>query len=93
MPADDETEAASTSKATEDAPPPHRTGNTPKRIAREDLAEALACGEWAYTRQEAVAALETRGFRKTAAYKALSPDGKLAGLLGFTPNGLIAWNG
>lgn len=64
-----------------------------KRVTREDLAEALAYGERQFTRKEAVAALEALGFRKSAAYKALSPDGKFGSLIEYTPDGLIGWNG
>jgi hypothetical protein len=64
-----------------------------RRVTREDLAEALAYGERAFTRKEAVAAIEALGFRKTAAYKALSADGKFGSLIEFTPDGLMAWRG
>lgn len=66
---------------------------TVKRVTREDLAEALAYGARKFTRKEAVEELETLGFRKTAAYKALSADGKFAALIEFTSDGLIEWNG
>jgi hypothetical protein len=33
------------------------------------------------------------GFRKTAAYKALTLDGKLGDLIEVTPDGLIEWKG
>jgi hypothetical protein len=64
-----------------------------RRIMREDLAEALAYGARSMTRQEAVAALQALGFQKTAAYKALSPDGRFRELLAVTPDGLIEWKG
>jgi hypothetical protein len=64
-----------------------------RRIMREDLAEALAYGERRLTRKEAVGALEALGFRKTSAYKALSPDGRFGSLIEITPDGLVAWNG
>jgi hypothetical protein len=57
------------------------------------VAEALEYGEHAMTRTEAVATLQTLGFQKTAAYKALSPHGKFGELLEHTPDGLIAWQG
>jgi len=66
---------------------------TSKRVTREDLAEALAYGERSFTKKEAVAALESLGFRKTAAYKALSPDGKFVDLMEITTGGLIEWKG
>ena len=80
--------------ATASAPAP--LSNSParaKRVRREDLAEALAYGARSLTRQEAVTALQARGFGKTAAYKALSPDGRFADFLTQTPDGLIEWNG
>jgi hypothetical protein len=64
-----------------------------KRVCREDLAEALEYGERAVTRQEAVNALQNLGFKKTAAYKALSPSGRFGELLEYTPDGLIEWKG
>ena len=63
------------------------------KITRYDLAEALAYGVRQFTRKEAVAALESLGFGKTAAYKALSPAGKFSSLIGFTQDGLIEWKG
>lgn len=72
------------------APPPV-VGN--RRITREDLAEALAYGARSMTRQAAVAALQALGFGKTAAYKALSPDGRFAEFVELTPDGLIEWKG
>jgi hypothetical protein len=64
-----------------------------RRIKREDLAEALAYGARRLTRQEAVAALQALGFKKTAAYKALSPDGRFGAFLEHSPDGLIEWQG
>jgi hypothetical protein len=79
----------------EDAPPVSSSSPKPqsRKLMREDLAEALAYGERALTRKEAIEALEALGFRKTAAYKALSGDGKFASLMTFSPDGLIEWNG
>jgi len=57
------------------------------------VAEALEYGEHAMTRTEAVAALQELGFQKTAAYKALSQEGRFAELLEHTPDGLIEWKG
>ncbi len=84
-----------TSDSVESAQPPPRAhaGTTTRKVTREDLAEALAYGEKAFTRKAAVEALETLGFRKTAAYKALATDGKFASMLIFSPDGLIEWNG
>jgi hypothetical protein len=64
-----------------------------RRIVREDLAEALEYGARSLTRGEAVAALQARGYRKTAAYKALLIEGKFGDLLEYTPDGLIEWKG
>jgi hypothetical protein len=83
------------------ASPPRNTVPSPvttrpaivKRVTREDLAEALAYGERQFTRKEAVAGLEALGFRKSAAYKALSVDGKFGSLIEFTTDGLIEWKG
>src|SRR5262249_8076360 len=80
-PAEVSTRAAAASKA------------AARRITREDMAEALAYGARSMTRQEAVAALQALGFRKTAAYKALSADGKFSGLVEHTPDGMVEWRG
>lgn len=74
-------------------PPPPVTAPRAKRVRREDLAEALDYGSRAVTRQEAVVALQALGFGKTAAYKALSPDGRFAEFLKIAPDGLIEWIG
>jgi len=36
-------------------------------------------------------ALKNIGFGKTAAYEALSPDGRFAAWLQFAPDGIITW--
>lgn len=64
-----------------------------KRIRREDLAEALAYGARSMTRQETVAALQALGFGKTAAYKAISQDGRFSEFIEFAPDGLLQWKG
>lgn len=71
---------------------PLRT-STPRRITREDVAEALGYGGRPVLRSDAVAALQALGFKKTAAYKALSADGKFAGLLEHSVDGSIEWIG
>jgi hypothetical protein len=43
------------------------------------------------TRTAAVAALKKIGFGKTAAYAALSPDGRFFAWLQFVPDGIITW--
>jgi hypothetical protein len=74
-------------------PPASAPSSTIKRVTREDLAEALAYGARQFTLKEAVAALEALGFRKTAAYKALSHEGKFSSLMQLTPDGLVEWKG
>jgi hypothetical protein len=69
-------------------PPPQA-----KRVRREDVAEALAYGARSLTRTEAVTALQNLGFGKTAAYKALSPDGRFASLIRKSSDGLLEWQG
>ncbi len=64
-----------------------------RRVTREDVAEALGYGGRPVPRLEAVAALQALGFRKTAAYKALLPDGRFSELLEHTSDGLIEWIG
>jgi len=68
-------------------PPPARK----KFIAREDLANIFQRGARALTRTAAVAALKKLGFGKTAAYDALSPDGRFSAWLRFAPDGIITW--
>ncbi len=86
-----ESTAAADNDASEPAPP---FPNAPaKRITREDLAEALEYGARRFPRKIAVESLQALGFRKTAAYKALSPGSKFGSLMEFTPDGLIGWKG
>ena len=66
---------------------------TAKRITREDLAEALNYGAQPFSRKEAVEALQSLGFGKTAAYKAVSSDGRFHEFLEYTQDGLIEWKG
>lgn len=74
--------------------PPARPPTPASRlIMREDGAEALEYGARAMTRTEAVTALQALGFQKTAAYKALSPEGRFGELLEHTLDGLIEWKG
>lgn len=90
---DGDKEAKPEATPDEDKPPAFKPAAAARRVTREDMAEALAYGAKVFTRKEAVAALEALGFRKTAAYKALAEDGKFAGLIEFTPEGLIEWKG
>ena len=60
-------------------------------ISREDVANVFQRGARTLTRPAAVAALKKLGFGKTAAYAALSPDGRFADWLQFAPDGTITW--
>jgi hypothetical protein len=71
------------------APPPPPIKK--KFITREDLAVVFHRGARALSRQDAVAALKKLGFGKTAAYAALTPDGRFSAWLKFAPDGIITW--
>lgn len=76
------------------APSSAVTSRSPsRRVTREDLAEALEYGTRSMLLGEAVAALQALGFGKTAAYKALSVEGKFCELLEHTQDGLVEWVG
>jgi hypothetical protein len=62
-----------------------------KFVTREDLATVFQRGARALNRQDAVAALKKFGFGKTAAYAALTPDGRFSAWLQFAPDGIITW--
>jgi hypothetical protein len=62
-----------------------------KFITRADLATVFHNGARALTRTTAVEALKSFGFGKTAAYEALSPNGRFSTWLQFTPDGIIIW--
>lgn len=62
-----------------------------KFVTREDLAIIFHRGARGLTRTAAVAALKNLGFGKTAAYDALSEDGRFSAWLRFAPNGKITW--
>ena len=62
-----------------------------KFVTREDMANIFQRGARALTRTVAVAALKKIGFGKTAAYEALSPDGRFSTWLQFAPDGIITW--
>ena len=68
-------------------PPPIKK----KFVTREDLATVFQRGARALTRTAAVAALKNLGFGKTAAYDALSEDGRFSDWLDFAPDGIITW--
>lgn len=74
---------------TQAPPPPIKK----KFVTREDLAAVFQRGARALTRTTAVAALKKLGFGKTAAYDALSPDGRFSVWLRFAPDGIITWKG
>jgi hypothetical protein len=62
-----------------------------RAIMREDLAAIFK--NRGLTRMAAVSALKALGFGKTAAYNALSMDGRFAECLRFAPDGIITWSG
>jgi hypothetical protein len=62
-----------------------------KFVTREDLASVFQRGARALSRQNAVTALKNLGFGKTAAYDALSPDGRFSTWLQFASDGIITW--
>jgi hypothetical protein len=70
-------------------PPPIKK----KFVTREDMANIFQRGARALTRTAAVAALKMLGFGKTAAYDALSEDGRFSAWLQFAPDGIITWTG
>jgi len=67
---------------------------TPQRrriVLRDDLVRIFQNGTRSLYRTEAVVELQELGFGKTAAYEALSPDGKFASWLKIAPDGKISW--
>jgi hypothetical protein len=68
-------------------PPPIKK----KFVTRADLATVFHRGARGQTRTAAVAALKHLGFGKTAAYAALTPDGRFSAWLQFAPDGIITW--
>ncbi len=72
------------------APPPPPIKK--KFVTREDMANIFNHGTRTLTRKDAVSTLLRLGFGKTAAYRALSPDGRFASWLQFAPDGIITWN-
>jgi hypothetical protein len=62
-----------------------------KIITRDDMAKIFNGGTRGLTRKSAVAALKKLGFGKTAAYAALTPDGRFSAWLQFAPDGMITW--
>ena len=71
------------------SPPP-----APKKIImREDMANIFQRGARALTRTAAVAALKRLGFGKSAAYEALSANGRFSAWLKVASDGIITWKG
>jgi hypothetical protein len=62
-----------------------------KFVTRQDLAAVFQRGARALTRTAAVAALKKLGFGKTAAYAALTPNGRFSAWLQYAPDGIITW--
>jgi outer membrane biosynthesis protein TonB len=62
-----------------------------KLVTREDMAAVFQQGARTLTRKAAAMALKRLGFGKTAAYAALTPDGRFATWLKFAPDGIITW--
>jgi hypothetical protein len=62
-----------------------------KVVSREDMATVFQRGAKTLTRTAAVTALKSLGFGKTAAYAALSPDGRFSAWLHCAPDGIITW--
>jgi len=60
-------------------------------VLREDLARIFQHGTRSLYRIDAVAKLQKLGFGKTAAYEALSPEGRFAFWLKIAPDGIIVW--
>ena len=66
--------------------------NLSKRfITRADMETIFDNGGRSLTRTAAVAALKRLGFGKTAAYAALSPDGRFSSWLISVTDGTITW--
>jgi hypothetical protein len=68
-------------------PPPIKR----KIVTRQDMETIFQRGSRGLTRTAAVEALKSLGFGKTAAYSALSPDGRFSASLQFAPDGMITW--
>ena len=64
-----------------------------RHVTREDMASIFQRGTRAMTRTEVVVVLKTLGFGHTAAYEAVSANGRFASWLQFAPDGIIKWKG
>ncbi len=74
------------------APVPAKPPSVAKKlITRKDLAAIFENGKKTLARSAAVAALRRLGFGKSAAYAALSPDGRFSTWLTIAPDGIISW--
>ncbi len=62
-----------------------------KFITREEMIKVFSGDTHGLTRKSAVTALKALGFGKTAAYDALSPDGRFSTWLRLAPDGIISW--
>jgi hypothetical protein len=62
-----------------------------KFVTREDLAIVFNRGQQSLSRTAAVATLKSLGFGRTAAYAALTPDGRFSTWLHFASDGIITW--
>ncbi|MGO9588210.1 MAG: hypothetical protein ACLP2Y_18695 [Limisphaerales bacterium] len=62
-----------------------------KCVTREEMATVFQRGAGTLSRTAAVAALKSLGFGKTAAYAALTPNGRFSSWLQIAPDGIIAW--
>jgi hypothetical protein len=62
-----------------------------KFVAREDMANVFQSGRRTLTRTAAVTVLKGLGFGKTAAYAALTSDGRFAAWLKYASDGIITW--
>ncbi len=71
--------------------PPSPSAQKRRMVLREDLARIFQNGTRSLYRINAVAELQKLGFSKTAAYEAVSPDGKFASWLKIAPDGIISW--
>ena len=62
-----------------------------KLLTRENMAAIFHRGAHTLTRKAAVEAMKNLGFGKTAAYAALSTNGRFASWLQIAPDGMITW--
>jgi hypothetical protein len=70
-------------------PPTHKRN----RITRNHMEIVFQRGTRTFYRTEAVEALKGLGFGQSAAYEAVSPNGRFSAWLQFAPDGVIFWKG